>query len=248
MDLLSIFGVILGFVAILGGNYLEGGHVSALLNGPAAVIVFGGTFGAAALQTPGSQLKLALGRITWVFRPPPVEFRDGIDQMVRWAMTSRKEGLLGLETIAEEEPDRFAGKGLQLLVDGAEPEMIRNVLELESMLLEGRDANASRFYECMGGYAPTIGIIGAVMGLIHVMGNLADPAMLGPGIAVAFIATIYGVASANLLFLPVAAKLRALARIESTYREMIIEGIIAIAEGENPRAIELKLAGFLDHH
>lgn len=248
MDLLSIFGVILGFLAILGGNYLEGGSISSLLNGPAALIVFGGTFGAAALQTPGSQLKLALRRLIWVFHPPPVAFRDGIDQMVRWAMTSRKEGLLGLESIAEAEPDRFAGKGLQLLVDGAEPETIRNVLEVESMLLEGRDANAARFYESMGGYAPTIGIIGAVMGLIHVMGNLADPAALGPGIAIAFIATIYGVASANLLFLPIAAKLKARARIDSDYRDMIIEGIIAIAEGENPRAIELKLTGFLDHH
>jgi len=248
MDLMSVFGVLLGLIAILGGNYLEGGHIGALVNGPAALIVFGGTFGAAALQTPGSQLRLALSRMIWVFRPPAVEFREGIDQMVRWAMTSRKEGLLGLETIAEEEPDRFAGKGLQMLVDGAEPEMIRNVLEVESMLLEGRDADAARFYECMGGYAPTIGIIGAVMGLIHVMGNLADPSALGPGIAVAFIATIYGVASANLLFLPVGAKLRALSRTESAYREMIVEGLIAIAEGENPRAIELKLAGFLDHH
>lgn len=247
MDLLSIFGVILGFAAILGGNYLEGGNASALLNGPAALIVLGGTFGAAALQTPAPQMKLALKRLAWVFKPRPVAFKGGVDKLVSWAMAARKEGLLGLESIAEAEQDHFARKGLQLLVDGAEPDTIRNVLEVESMLVEGRDANASRFYESMGGYAPTIGILGAVMGLIHVMGNLADPSKLGPGIAVAFVATIYGVATANLLFLPIANKLRARARIDSEYREMVIEGIIAIAEGENPRAIELKLKGFLEY-
>lgn len=247
MDLLSIFGVILGFTAILGGNYLEGGHATALLNGPAAVIVLGGTFGAAALQTPGPQLKLAFKRLTWVFKPRPVVFRAGIDKMVSWAMAARKEGLLGLESIAESEHDRFARKGLQLLVDGAEPDTIRNIMEVESLLLQSRDNDAARFYESMGGYAPTIGIIGAVMGLIHVMGNLADPSKLGPGIAVAFVATIYGVATANLLFIPIANKLKARARIDSEYREMVIEGIIAIADGENPRAIELKLTGFLEH-
>jgi chemotaxis protein MotA len=120
-------------------------------------------------------------------------------------------------------------------------------MELESDLREQRDVDAAKFYESMGGYAPTIGIIGAVMGLIHVMGNLADPAKLGPGIAVAFVATIYGVALANLLLLPVASKLRGRARVEAQYREMIVEGVIAIAEGENPRSIELKLLGFVEH-
>ena len=134
-----------------------------------------------------------------------------------------------------------------MLVDGSEPENIRNVMESESVLLEQRDVDAAKFYESMGGYAPTIGILGAVMGLIHVMGNLADPSRLGSGIAVAFVATIYGVGLANLFLLPVANKLRRCARMESQYRELIIEGIIAIADGENPRAIELKLNGFLHH-
>lgn len=248
MDILSIVGVVVGFAAILGGNYLEGGHLSGLLNLPAAVIVIGGTFGAAALQTPLPLLQLALRRIVWVFAPPHLDFRGGVDKVVRWAMAARKEGLLGLESIADAEPDLFARKGLQLMVDGSEPDSIRAVLELESDLREQRDVDAAKFYESMGGYSPTIGIIGAVMGLIHVMGNLADPSKLGPGIAVAFVATIYGVAMANMFLLPVASKLRGRAKMASRYREMIIEGVIAIAEGENPRALELKLNGFVEQH
>jgi chemotaxis protein MotA len=245
MDILSILGVIIGFAAILGGNYLEGGNVGMLINVPAAVIVLGGTIGAALLQTSWLGFKRALSRFSWVFIPPTVVFSAGIEKVVRWAMAARKEGLLGLETISETERNEFARKGLQLLVDGSEPENIRNVMEVESLVLEQHDVDAAKFYESMGGYSPTIGIIGAVMGLIHVMGNLADPSRLGAGIAVAFVATIYGVGLANLFLLPVASKLRSCARVEARFRELIIEGIISIAEGENPRAIELKLTGFL---
>ena len=246
MDVLSIVGILIGLVAILGGNWWEGGHISALVNAPAALIVIGGTFGAAALQTPLPLLRLALQRIRWVFVPPAVDFRGGVAKVVRWAVSARKEGLLGLESISDSERDPFARKGLQLLVDGSEPDSIRGVLEMESDMQLQREIDAARFYESMGGYSPTIGIIGAVMGLIHVMGNLADPSKLGPGIATAFVATIYGVALANLFLLPIAHKLRARARIEAHYREMIVEGLIAIAEGENPRAIELKVSGFVD--
>src|SRR5690606_11596222 len=246
MDVLSIVGILIGLIAILGGNWIEGGHIGALANLPAAVIVFGGTFGAATLQTPAPVLRLALQRIRFVFVPPPVDFRAGVAKVVRWAVSARKEGLLGLESISDSERDPFARKGLQLLVDGSEPDSIRGVLEMESDLNLQREIDAARFYESMGGYSPTIGIIGAVMGLIHVMGNLADPSKLGPGIATAFVATIYGVAIANLFLLPVANKLRARARVEARYREMIIEGLIAIAEGEHPRAIELKVSGFAD--
>ena len=245
MDVLSIIGVILGFAAIIGGNYLEGGALSGLANLPAAIIVIGGTLGAAALQTPWSGVKIALQRLSLVFSPSVIGFRQGVDKIVRWAVAARKEGLLGLEEIADNERDPFAAKGLQLLVDGSEPENIRNIMEVESQIIEQRDLNAARFYDSMGGYAPTIGIIGAVMGLIHVMGNLADPSQLGAGIAVAFVATIYGVGLANLLLLPIANKLRLRAREEAQYRELVVEGIIAIAEGENPRAIELKLTAFL---
>ena len=245
MDILSIFGVILGFVAIIGGNYLEGSTISALVNLPAAFIVIGGTFAAAMLQTPWPAMKFAIARLWHVFSPPNFGFKKGIKDIVGWASTARKDGLLGLEDVADNEADLFARKGLQLLVDGSEPESIRSVMEVETVVIEQRDVDAAKFYESMGGYAPTIGIIGAVMGLIHVMGNLADPSKLGSGIAVAFVATIYGVAFANLFLLPIASKLRALARSQALYRELIIEGIISIAEGENPRAIEIKLDGFL---
>lgn len=245
MDILSIIGVIIAFAALLGGNFFEGGSVYSLLNGPAALIVFGGTLGAAMLQTPMVSLKRALKIFSWIFRPPPNPFGQGVQKIVSWAVSARRDGLLGLENIAESESDRFARKGLQLLVDGSEPESIRRVLENELILSEQRDHDAVKFYECMGGYAPTIGIIGAVMGLIHVMTNLAEPEQLGAGIAVAFVATIYGVALANLFLLPVANKLKQLVNERSQYRELMIEGILAIADGEHPKAIEMKLNGYI---
>lgn len=246
MDVLSLIGLVMAFVAIIGGNYLEGGHISALINGPAALIVFGGTFGAALLQTPVSHFKRAIQIIGWVMFPPSVNMQDAINRVIGWSMTARKDGLLGLESVAEAEMDLYAQKGLQLLVDGMESDGIRSILEVDLYTQEDRDLQAAKFYECMGGYAPTIGIIGAVMGLIHVMGNLADPSQLGSGIAVAFVATIYGIGSANLLFLPVASKLKVSVMRQSRYREMLLEGILSIAEGENPRSIELKLQGFME--
>jgi len=246
MDILSIIGIILAFVAIMGGNYLEGGHASALLNAPAALIVIGGTLGAAFIQTPLTVFKRALVILRWIIFPPANRLREGIGQIINWSTIARKDGLLGLEAIAELEPDVYARKGLQLLVDGSEPEALRGILEVELMTRENHDLMAAKVYESMGGYSPTIGIIGAVMGLIHVMGNLADPSMLGSGIAVAFVATIYGVALANLFLLPVAHKLKAVVLQQSRYREMMLEGLLSIAEGENPRSIEMKLEGFLD--
>lgn len=246
MDVLSLIGIILAFVAIIGGNYLEGGHLGALLNGPAALIVIGGTLGAAFLQAPVNVFKRSLSILRWIIFPPNIDLVGGINRVVGWSMTARKEGLLGLEPIADSEPDPYARKGLQLLVDGAEPEAIRSILEVDLYTQESRDIQAAKVFESMGGYAPTIGIIGAVMGLIHVMGNLADPSKLGSGIAVAFVATIYGVALANLLLLPVGNKLKSIAARQSCYREMLLEGILSIAEGENPRSIELKLQGFME--
>ena len=244
MDVLSLIGIIMAFVAIIGGNYLEGGPLGALANGPAALIVLGGTVGAALLQSPMSAFKRAMQTVVWILFPPRIDMAGGIDRVVNWSLTARKEGLLGLEGVADTEPDNYSRKGLQLLVDGVEPETIRSVLEVDYMTQESRDIEAAKVFESMGGYAPTIGIIGAVMGLIHVMGNLADPGQLGSGIAVAFVATIYGVASANLVLLPIASKLKAIAMRQSLYREMLLEGILSIAEGENPRSIELKLQGF----
>ncbi|UZJ62107.1 flagellar motor protein [Pseudomonas sp. KU26590] len=246
MDVLTLIGIILAFVAIIGGNFLEGGHLGALLNGPAALIVLGGTLAACLVQTPMSAFKRAMQIFIWILFPPRIDLAGGIDRVVSWSLTARKEGLLGLEAVADSEPDNYSRKGLQLLVDGAEPAAIRGILEVDFITQESRDIQAAKVYESMGGYAPTIGIIGAVMGLIHVMGNLADPNQLGSGIAVAFIATIYGVASANLFLLPVANKLKAVAIRQSRYREMLLEGLLSIAEGENPRSIELKLQGFME--
>jgi chemotaxis protein MotA len=165
--------------------------------------------------------------------------------VVKWSALARKEGLLGLEDVMDKEVDAFSLKGLQLLVDGNEPEIIRDCLDVELISREHFDMQAAKVFEAMGGYSPTIGIIAAVLGLIHVMQNLSDPSMLGAGIATAFVATIYGVGFANLLFLPMANKLKAIAHALSQEREMIAEGIASIAEGENPRNIELKLSGFL---
>jgi chemotaxis protein MotA len=245
LDFLSFIGIIIAFLAILGGNWLEGGHIDSLVNGPAMVIVTGGTIGAILLQTPVPVFLHALRLSGRVFLPLRVDMRVTIEKLVKWSNIARKEGLLGLETIADEEPDPFIRKGMQLLVDGSEPEILRDILEMEVDASEQHDIQAAKVYEGMGGYSPTIGIIGAVMGLIHVMQNLADPSKLGSGIATAFVATIYGVGLANLFLLPIAAKLKTQSENIVKFREMVIEGVIGIAEGDNPRSIETKLKGFL---
>ncbi len=248
MDILSLLGIIIGFAAILGGNFLEGGHIGALINGPAIVIVLGGTLGATLLQFPPVTFSHALKILVWIFKPKRFLLKSQIKKISQWSSLARKEGLLGLESIVPKEADLFARKGLQLLVDGNEPEVIRDCLEVELNTKEYLDLQAAKVFDAMGGYAPTMGIIGAVMGLIHVMQNLSDPSMLGAGIATAFVATIYGIGLANLLFLPIASKLKSNIHTVSHAREMLSEGIIAIAEGENPRNIELKLTGFLDDY
>jgi chemotaxis protein MotA len=245
LDFLSFIGIIIAFLAILGGNWLEGGHIDSLMNGPAMVIVTGGTIGAILLQTPVPVFWHALRLSGRVFLPVRLDMSNTIEKLVSWSNIARKEGLLGLETIADEEPDPFIRKGMQLLVDGSEPETLRDILEMEVDASEQYDIQAAKVYEGMGGYTPTIGIIGAVMGLIHVMQNLADPSKLGSGIATAFVATIYGVGLANLFLLPIAAKLKTQSENIAKFREMVIEGVIGIAEGDNPRSIETKLKGFL---
>ncbi len=245
MDILSIFGVILGFAAIIGGNFLEGGYLDSLLNLPAFIIVFGGTLGATFLHFPPRIIIHSI-KVTWlVFKPRKILLEKHINKIVKWSALARKEGLLGLENVLDMEKDSFAKKGLQLLVDGSEPEIIRECLEVELNTTEHMENQAAKVYEAMGGYAPTIGILGAVVGLIHVMQNLANPELLGAGIATAFVATIYGVGLANLLFLPISNKLKLEAFELLQVKEMIMEGITAIAEGENPRNIELKLSGYL---
>lgn len=245
IDILSIIGISVSLCALLLGNFLDGGDVNSLLNGPALIIVFGGTFGATLLQFPPRIFLRSLEMSLWIFSPPKIDMAEQIAQIIRWSHQARKKGLLGLEAIIEAEEDLFIQKGLQLLVDGKEPAVITDTLELEINIRENRDYQAARLFEAMGGYAPTVGILGAVMGLIHVMENLSDPGLLGKGIATAFVATIYGVASANLIFLPIANKLKAHIFSENQVKEMIALGIAAIAENENPKNIELKLNTYL---
>jgi chemotaxis protein MotA len=245
MDILTLIGMFLGVGALLLGQALEGGHASTLLNGSAAMIVLGGSTGALMLQSPLPVFVRGLKMLGWVMVPPRLNADEAIEKIVSWSNTARKEGLLGLESVSETEEDAFSRKGLQLLVDGSEPEVMRSILEVEVDTKEHHDMQGARMFESMGGYTPTIGIIGAVMGLIQVMNNLEDPSKLGHGIAVAFVATIYGVASANLVLIPVANKLKSLVMSQTQFRYMLIEGIVSIAEGENPRNIETKLHGYL---
>jgi chemotaxis protein MotA len=246
MDILSLFGLVLGLGGVLFGNFLDGGHISMLGNMAAFVIVILGTTGAMLLQTTPQAFRHSLQLTRWIFIPPVIDFERGIEQIMFWSSTARKEGLLGLEGMAEAEVDPFARKGLQLLVDGAEPETIRHTLEMVVELEEHRDMSAGLFWEGMGGYAPTIGIIGAVLGLIHVMTNLGEPELLGQGIATAFVATIYGVGSANLLFLPMGGKIKSIVMTQGEYKQMILEGLVAISEGENPKAIGSRLQSFIE--
>lgn len=245
MDILTIVGVFVGIGAILVGQSLEGGNIDSLLNGPAILIVLGGTMGAVMIQAPLSTFLYSLRMSAWLVFPPKLAALTSVENIISWSNIARKEGLLGLEVVVESEQDPFSRKGLQLLVDGSEPEVIRSILEVEIDTDEKAALDAARIYEIMGGYTPTIGIIGAVLGLIHVMQNLADPSSLGAGIATAFVATIYGVGLANLLLLPIGGKLKGIIGKQSRMREMIVEGLISIAEGENPRNIETKLNGYL---
>ncbi len=245
MDIMTILGLIFGLGAIIGGNIMEGGHTESLMIFTAFFIVFGGTLGAVMVQTPLAVFLLSLKRIRWMINPPKTDSKAMIEKIVEWSQLARKEGLLSLQGVAEEEDDSFSRSGLQMLADGSEPEAMRSVLEVELSMTEHKDLLAAKVFEGFGGYAPTVGIIGAVMGLIHVMNNLSDPAALGPGIAVAFVATIYGVGLANLIFLPMASKLKTIIGGQSQYREMIVDGLVCIAEGENPRNIDSKLKGYL---
>jgi chemotaxis protein MotA len=244
MDKISIIGLLLGLTAIVGGQVLEGGHLGSLIQPTAFLIVVGGTLGAVMLQSPLRVFVDGMKMVKWVFFPPVVEPRKLIADIAHWSQIARKEGLLSLEIQISTVRDPFVAKGLQLLVDGSEPERLREVMEVEISAWESHLKAASKIWESAGGYSPTIGIIGAVMGLIHVMENLSDPSKLGSGIAVAFVATIYGVGAANLIFLPIAKKLTAnIARVV-TLREMLVDGLVGLANGDHPHIIESRLQGY----
>jgi len=245
LDKISFAGLVLSLVAILGGQVLEGGNVASLAQPTALLIVLGGTLGAVLLQTPFHILRRGFRMAKWVWVPPVIEQKGMIDQILKWSQVSRREGLLVLENYIPVVKDEFTRKGLQLLVDGADPERIRELLEVEITTFEDEWRQSARIWESAGGYSPTIGILGAVMGLIHVMENLSDPTKLGAGIAVAFVATIYGVGLANLIYLPIAGKLKHYISRMVALREMLVDGLIGIAQGDNPRIIEGRLRGYL---
>ena len=245
MDKISVVGLLLGIVAIIGGQLLEGGSVGSLSQPTALLIVLGGTVGAVMLQSPYANFVRGIKMMRWIWYPPVVNYQQLIKQVSGWSQVSRREGLLALEGVMTQLKDDFAKKGLQLLVDGAEPERLREVLEVQISTYEEEMRQSARIWEAAGGYSPTIGILGAVMGLIHVMENLSDPSKLGAGIAVAFVATIYGVGLANLVFLPMANKLKANINRLVVQREMIVDGLVGIANGDNPRIIESRLQGYI---
>ncbi len=245
IDKISIAGLTLALSAILGGQILEGGSVHSLLQVTAFFIVMGGTMGAVMLQTTLPTFIHGIKLIKWVFIPPATDPHKLIKDMIVWSQISRRDGILGLESSIDRMSEPFNRKGMQMVVDGFEPQKIHEELSIEISVYEEHQRQAAKVWEGAGGYAPTIGILGAVMGLIHVMENLSEPSKLGGGIAVAFVATIYGVGMANLVFLPIANKLKTIIAEQVAIREMMIEGLCSIANGENPRNIETKLKGYI---
>lgn len=244
MDWGSLIGLGLAVAAILVGQSLEGGTASSLIQPAAFVIVFFGTMGAVLLQTEFKHFILSVKMLAWIAVPPKTD-NDMLTKKINlWTMLSRKDGLLRLEAQMNAEKDLFVKKALRLMIDGVPPEKIQDICNIELDSYEANLRNAAKVWDAAGGYAPTIGIIGAVLGLIHVMENLSDPSMLGSGIAVAFVATIYGVGFANLVFLPIAYKLRHHIQNEVTRREMVIDAIVAIASGDHPRLLEDRLSGY----
>ncbi|WP_367605686.1 flagellar motor protein [Legionella sp. W05-934-2] len=248
MDGLTLIGLILGFAAILVGQILEGGSIYSLLNGPALLIVLGGTIGAVFVQTPIVIFKKALRLFWWTIFPPKFAYQTDRQRLVDLAKKSRQYGLLTLEEYIDTEENPILKQGLELLVIGVDKNTIRDVLETEVARVEDFNHKAAGFFEAMGGYSPTIGIIGAVLGLIQVMGNLTEPSELGAGIAVAFVATIYGVGFANLLFLPIANKIKLVIAEQTHHNEMLVEGIVSMASGESPNMLDYRLVNYGQHH
>ncbi len=246
MDRLTLLGLVIALTGILLSQVIEGSNLSILFQGTAFLIVFFGTLGAVMVQSSRKVFLMAMEMVRWAFLDPGISGQESIDQLTAWSALARKEGMLALEQHIPEISDPFLKKGVQLLVDGHNADKIREVLEIDINSWEQLRWQAARVWESAAGYSPTIGIIGAVLGLMHVMQNLSEPSKLGGGIAVAFVATIYGVAFANLLFLPIANKLKGVIMQQTQMRGMIVDGLGSIANGENPRYIELKLQGYLD--
>ena len=246
MDLGTLLGIAVALAGILIGQAIEGGSVLQILQPTAAMIVFGGTLGAVMISFPMSVMKQAAADLLNVFKEDNTQPNDVIDEVVRFTNKARREGIISLEKDAAGVKDDFFRKSIMMAVDGSEPKELRQTMEVELQYMEERGEYSAKVYEAAGGYSPTIGIIGAVLGLIQVMQHLDNIDEVGKGIAVAFVATIYGVASANIFFLPAAGKLKFKHRKKMIIKEMMLEGCLGILEGQNPRLIEGKLTSFLD--
>jgi chemotaxis protein MotA len=245
MDIATLLGIALALGSIIGGQALEGGHLSSILQLTAFIIVMGGTIGAVCVQNPLSVVIKSVALLSLAITSPKHDAKGTITNIIGLADVARKQGLLALEGKLKDLHDPFMKKGLQLIVDGTDHKAVHEILEIEMEHNEEQGVTAAKVWEAAGGYAPTVGILGAVLGLIHVMENLADPSKLGGGIAVAFVATVYGVGAANLFFLPLANKIKLKLKEESGLRTMIIMGLIGLAQGENPRLLQEKLESFL---
>ena len=238
MDWASLVGFILVVVGISSGQLMEGGRLSSLVQPAAFVIVVIGTLGAVLLQSRMSTFRRGLRMLKWIISEPLDNSRKNIQDALIWSAVARREGFLSLERYMDASDDAFISKGLRLVIDGVDPARLKDILDVDISLYEIEQRQAAKIWEAAGGYSPTIGILGAVLGLIHVMENLTDPAKLGGGIAVAFVATIYGVGLANLFFLPVSNKLKEIIGREITRREMLSDIFYSIAVGDSPRIVE----------
>jgi chemotaxis protein MotA len=244
MDIATLIGIIVGLAALVGGFMLEGGQLGGLLQITAALIVFGGTFAAVLISFPVAKLRTVPKALALAFMTKSQAQDDVIEDIVGMSSISRREGVLALEKKAAEHQDPFLREGIQLVVDGTERAMVRQIMELEIDAVAKKYDGYAKIFESAGGYAPTMGIIGTVMGLIHVLGSLSEPTALGPSIALAFTATLYGVASANLIFLPIASKIKARCDDEIDRMDMMLEGILSIQNGDHPLLVRRKLESF----
>jgi len=242
----TVIGIVLSVTSLILGFTWEGGKLASLMSVTALLIIFGGTIGATVVSFSTAELAAVPGMIKKILSRNQQNEVAVIDQIVSMADTVRREGLLYLENQLPNMHDYFMRKGIQLVVDGTDPQVVRNILETELYTIQERHRSGYNVFEAAGGYAPTMGIIGTVMGLVKVLGNLSNPETLGPSVAMAFIATLYGVGSANVLWLPIAEKLKNISKKESILRELMIEGILSIQSGSNPILIRERLTAFLN--
>ena len=246
MDKASIGGVLLAIAGIVAGLLMEGGNLGQILQPTAALIVFGGTLGAVLLQFPLTTVTAAFRRMTHVFAAPRKHNDELIKLLIAFANKARRNGVVSLDADLQTIQDPFLKQTVMLAVDGTEPSDLRKIMQVSLDSMTEGEERLPAVFESAGGFSPTIGILGAVLGLIQVMQHLDNISEVGRGIAVAFVATIYGVGIANLFFLPLAGKMRLRVREDYLRREMMLEGVISILEGMNPRMLEVKLAGFID--